>query len=1277
MVFKNILTPIRLLLSGLFFLLHLLSVPAAIAQGIEGGGETTSLNVEPPVIEVIPPSPSVVEFQKYVGVPVNHYTGAPEINIPLHTLQTPQLSVPISLNYHAGGLKVGAHASWVGAGWSLNAGGMIGRTVRGKAADEAVVEQERLANGIQPIARGYFTHNYRKHNTSPTSDSLTLYEITMLNYLYAGANHGNTTIPPSLQIRTVSDRLLNEIDMQPDLFTYSFPGGSGKFHIATDYSNMLSAPKQIIHLTGSDIDINHPFGSVNPTAIAREYLDYNTDWTITDTQGIQYEFSHPEWTQSMTTCLSDGFTYDNMTGSISRSNHISAWYISRMIMDGDTITFHYIDETIEYENPRSVSEKKLLNTSPDAPTDSQTICETIIINNGKRLKLITSNRGDRIVFKANIARQDLPGSSALQQVEVYKHGQLVKAYKFDQSYFGNNSNNSDLKRLRLDSLLEVDESGQVLNLGYRFDYYSTLQSFPHRKSPYTDWWGYYSGTNNQVTSTGNVHPRFIYNKWHIARTAAAQRQTSSNLNSTLHGSLKTIYYPTGGKAEFSYELNSYYSDFAEKKRIYTTEASSSNGSLVEDYTDFTIQEDDTYVSFSIYGMEIDCTGETGEDDIIDPNDCSYGGIIVDNGSEILKKASDGFYLPFELPRSGALAERFATRIKFPAGEYRLLSKADRPEIQQARVEFEEFGPGNIRAAGLRIKQLQLFNQNGIDVMTKQYTYRSTTDSTKSSGRLLSRPFFGFRKTSYTPGGYETNSNTGEVSIPYCNSEIPSYRYINISEANVTPLAMVQGAAIGYSEVQEYATLNANTRPLVPNVEGEIFYIPARNGYTEYSFINDIDYSETNGYTRQLPFAPRPNLEYKNGRLLSKKVYSTLAPKEYRLEQEVIHNYEEVKSQAGVDEAIYSLDGSSFCYYCVGRVVEGDGTGHPYYRWYTSNGSSTWYPFTIYTKYLYPKEKLVTYYVHGANGEVSKQVQQERYTYGRYYSLPSTISTFEPELGEGRLMTYTRPLSSPALHTERKVYKINNISGTQPISDPTPAIAGERISYKGRLPKSYEKLIWKKPTGDEREIPGAEPREYVQSYVPVMKVDYSEDNEQLVVRQLVADDQGAGASVLQQKIYIWDAQHQPLAEVVNAERSEVYYNGFEETVNSSAKVGKGCIAAASVALPANELPVGDNLIVSYYWLDSNGEWQYQRQPYSGEATVGRSDAQAIDELRIHPADAQMTTYGHRPGWGITYSCDANSLATHYYYDSFGRLVKVVDHEGNLVQQQDYHYITEEQ
>src|ERR1700716_3943068 len=86
----------------------------------------------PALPQPIPPSPTAASLGKYGEIPVGKYTGIPEINIPLYEITEGDIKVPISLSYHASGVKVEENASWVGLGWSLNAGGAITRSVRGK-----------------------------------------------------------------------------------------------------------------------------------------------------------------------------------------------------------------------------------------------------------------------------------------------------------------------------------------------------------------------------------------------------------------------------------------------------------------------------------------------------------------------------------------------------------------------------------------------------------------------------------------------------------------------------------------------------------------------------------------------------------------------------------------------------------------------------------------------------------------------------------------------------------------------------------------------------------------------------------------------------------------------------------------------------------------------------------------------------------------------------------------------------------------------------------------
>lgn len=81
---------------------------------------------------VVPPSPTVSSLCKYGEYPVGNSTGTPDITIPLYTVSCGDLELPITLSYHAGGIKVDETASWVGLGWSLSAGGSIGVTVNGE-----------------------------------------------------------------------------------------------------------------------------------------------------------------------------------------------------------------------------------------------------------------------------------------------------------------------------------------------------------------------------------------------------------------------------------------------------------------------------------------------------------------------------------------------------------------------------------------------------------------------------------------------------------------------------------------------------------------------------------------------------------------------------------------------------------------------------------------------------------------------------------------------------------------------------------------------------------------------------------------------------------------------------------------------------------------------------------------------------------------------------------------------------------------------------------------
>ena len=75
------------------------------------------------------PTPNVSALGNFGQIPVDYQTGIPDISIPLYTVSSKTLQVPISVKYHASGIKPNLYPGWVGLNWALQAGGEINRIV--------------------------------------------------------------------------------------------------------------------------------------------------------------------------------------------------------------------------------------------------------------------------------------------------------------------------------------------------------------------------------------------------------------------------------------------------------------------------------------------------------------------------------------------------------------------------------------------------------------------------------------------------------------------------------------------------------------------------------------------------------------------------------------------------------------------------------------------------------------------------------------------------------------------------------------------------------------------------------------------------------------------------------------------------------------------------------------------------------------------------------------------------------------------------------------------
>ena len=66
----------------------------------------------------IPPAPEVANLSNFSDISVSPFTGQPNIEIPIYTIQEGGLSIPISLSYRGGGVKLYELPGIIGKGWS-------------------------------------------------------------------------------------------------------------------------------------------------------------------------------------------------------------------------------------------------------------------------------------------------------------------------------------------------------------------------------------------------------------------------------------------------------------------------------------------------------------------------------------------------------------------------------------------------------------------------------------------------------------------------------------------------------------------------------------------------------------------------------------------------------------------------------------------------------------------------------------------------------------------------------------------------------------------------------------------------------------------------------------------------------------------------------------------------------------------------------------------------------------------------------------------------------
>lgn len=462
--------------------------------------------------EIVPASPTAQTFMRYGEIPVNYSTGVPNIDIPIYTVKGKKLSVPISISYHASGIKVNDVASEVGLGWALNAGGMVSRSINDK--------------------RDELNNSYRAYNNSQDLLTAVAQDAPIL---YSNCQCYTNIIG----FEQLFDTGLNGQDLMSDRYYYVLPSGvSGGFTYDYQYVNETDA--SIITMPYRPYKIERILGY-------NSYYNENIieGFKITDDDGTVYIFdfylssakrTRTEWLlkQIISADGTDIITF-NYTQPI---DHIPTPTIASHVLIGPDEDVEGLSNTGLCVTSEPLAIESTLSTNYAPVADYGTPLLESIISSREIIQFEYDDRDDFDILKKltqiTVSRTDAPS-------------EIIRTIQLDHSYFGTSAAD---KRLKLnDVVFSVPGTSSDQNQQYTFTYENQILPpywFKSQSEGFNqDFWGY----NNGSQSPNLIHDAFTRDGENIN---CGNRESD---NGTLAKAcmLKEIEYPTGGRTAFEFE----------------------------------------------------------------------------------------------------------------------------------------------------------------------------------------------------------------------------------------------------------------------------------------------------------------------------------------------------------------------------------------------------------------------------------------------------------------------------------------------------------------------------------------------------------------------------------------------------------------------------------------------------------------------------------------------------------------------------------------------------
>lgn len=343
-------------------------------------------------------SPTALGLGKYGEIPVSLYTGIPNVDLPLFQTKVEGHDFVISASYNSQGILVTEVPGPIGEGWSLNAGGVITRTIRGQY-DETTTT-------------GFFDYGEYFQEYTSLGD-------------FSGS-----------EINSIHD---GTVDSQPDEFRYNFMGYAGR----------------IIYDSYADSECG--FSTIPISTIEFCYQKNSGEiskWEVRTPDGVTYLFEDIEISQTIDKTGSTTINAGNSSWFLSKITYPAGTEVTFQYANP---TWEINNEEIKYKErielshfPESGLGEELTGYLKTSQLEYKTFAKYIskILIKDLEINFYTTSRSDY-------------NGKLYNYFEVERNNDIVKKVDFIHSYWSNGTEAID-KRLRLDGIHIKDDSDNAI-----------------------------------------------------------------------------------------------------------------------------------------------------------------------------------------------------------------------------------------------------------------------------------------------------------------------------------------------------------------------------------------------------------------------------------------------------------------------------------------------------------------------------------------------------------------------------------------------------------------------------------------------------------------------------------------------------------------------------------------------------------------------------------------------------------------------------------------------